>query len=50
MKINYYNKKSSPVRNTENGETTEETIFVYKQDGKILTSKYGGGQIEKGHL
>ena len=50
MKINYNNKRFSPVQNTENGETTAETIFVYKQDGKILTSEYVGGQIEKGHL
>lgn len=50
MKINYNNKKFKPITNSENGETTEETIFEYKQDGKILTSEYGGGQIEKGHL
>ena len=50
MKINYNNKKFKPIKNSENGETTEETIFVYKQDGKIVTSEYCGGQIEKGHL
>jgi len=50
MKINYNNKKFSPIQNSENGETTSETIFKYKQDGKILTSEYSGGQIQKGHL
>ncbi|WP_340202555.1 n-acetylglutamate synthase [Ascidiimonas sp. W6] len=50
MKINYNNKKFRPIKNTENGETTEETIFEYKQDGKILTSEYEGGHIKKGHL
>ncbi len=50
MGINYDNKKFRPVENSQNGETTAETIFVYKQDGKILTSEYSGGKIQKGHL
>lgn len=50
MKINYNNKKFRPVENTQNGETTEETIFEYRQNGKILTSEYSGGKIQKGHL
>lgn len=50
MKINYNNKTFRPIQNSENGETTEETIFEYKQKGNILTSEYWGGQIKKGHL
>lgn len=50
MKINYNNKKFSPVQNTENGETTVETIFRYEQRENILTSVYTGGQIVRGHL
>ena len=50
MKINYNNKKYRPISNSENGETTEETIFEYKQVGNILTSEYAGGKIQKGHL
>lgn len=50
MKINYNNKKFRPVQNSENGETTEETIFEYKQEGPILTSQYKGGKILEGHL
>lgn len=48
--MNYNNKKFRPVQNSENGETSEETIFEYKQTGNILTSEYKGGQIIKGHL
>ncbi|WP_291725908.1 n-acetylglutamate synthase [Bernardetia sp.] len=48
--MNYHNKKFRPVSNTENGETSEETIFHYKQEGNILTSTYTGGKILKGHL
>ena len=48
--IGYNNKVFSPVFNTENGETSNETVFVYRQTGNILTSEYSGGKIIKGHL
>lgn len=50
MKVNYNNKRFRVVQNSANGETSEETIFEYKQNGNILTSEYGGGQIVAGHL
>ena len=50
MKINYDKKKFRPVQNTHNGETSEETIFEYNQNGIILTSEYSGGKIQKGQL
>jgi hypothetical protein len=48
--INYNDKVFRPVSNTENGETSSETVFHYKQSGTILTSEYSGGKIKKGHL
>ncbi|MBP9160546.1 MAG: n-acetylglutamate synthase [Flavobacteriales bacterium] len=48
--MDYNNKLFRPVENTDNGETTAETVFAYKQSGNILTSEYQGGQIIKGHL
>ena len=48
--INYNNKIFRPISNTENGETTSETVFMYIQNGNILTSEYSGGKIIKGHL
>ncbi|AYN67971.1 n-acetylglutamate synthase [Euzebyella marina] len=48
--MNYHDKKFIPVKNSENGETSEETIFHYQQDGNILTCEYSGGKIKKGHL
>lgn len=48
--MNYNNKRFRPVQNSKNGETSEKTIFEYKQTGNILTSEYKGGQIVKGHL
>jgi|GEM_PF-340842 len=49
-KINYHNKQFKPIQSTENAETSEETIFEYKQEDNIITSNYRGGQIAKGHL
>lgn len=48
--MNYNNKRFRPIENTENGETTTETIFHYTQEGNTLTSTYSGGKIVKGHL
>lgn len=48
--MNYHNKKFRTIQNSENGETTQETIFEYQQVGKVLTSEYKGGQIVQGHL
>lgn len=50
MTWNYHGKMFQPVQNSENGETSPETIFLYQQDGNILYSEYSGGQIIKGHL
>jgi len=48
--IDYNDKIFIPIENTENGETSGETVFHYKQFGNILTSEYSGGKIKKGHL
>ena len=48
--MNYNDKKFRPISNTENGETSIETLFHYKQVGNILTSEYSGGKIKNGHL
>lgn len=48
--IDYNHKIFKSISNTENGETSNETVFHYKQNGKILTSEYSGGKIKFGHL
>lgn len=48
--MNYNNKRFRSIKNTDNSETSEETIFNYKQDGNIVTSEYSGGKIISGHL
>lgn len=48
--IYYDGKTFRPVQNSENGETSSETLFHYAQKGNILTSTYSGGKIKTGHL
>jgi hypothetical protein len=48
--MNYNDKKFRPISNTENGETSSQTVFHYKQVGNLLTSEYSGGKIKYGHL
>ena len=48
--MNYNNKKFKALSNTDNGETSSETIFHYKQENNILSSVYSGGEIKQGHL
>ncbi len=50
MIINYNGKRFRPVQNSDNGETSADTLFEYKQEGEILSSHYSGGQIIQGHL
>lgn len=48
--INYNNKSFRSILSSENSETTSDTVFLYKQNGNILTSTYKGGHIIEGHL
>jgi len=43
--INYNGKIFKPIVNTDNGETSHETVFIYKQTGNILTSECGCPQF-----
>lgn len=47
---NYDNKHFRPVTNTENGEVDGDTLFIYHQEGNILTCSYRGHQILSGQL
>jgi len=48
--MNYHNKKFRPLSNSDNGESSDETIFHYKQQGNVLSAEYAGGKIKYGHL
>lgn len=48
--MNYHNKTFKPVSVSVNGEVSDETIFVYQQEGDVLSCSYSGGKIVTGHL
>ena len=48
--MNYDGKTFRISTNTDNGETSLETIFHYAQVGDTLTGSYSGGQIVAGSL
>ncbi len=48
--MNYNGKKFRVVSNTENGQTSDDTQFHYKQIGNMLTAEYAGTKIRYGHL
>jgi hypothetical protein len=48
--LNYDDRIFRAIVNSENGETSNETVFIYQQRGNIVTSEYSGGRIIKGHL
>jgi hypothetical protein len=48
--MDYNTKRFRPIETSANGETSNETIFEYKQNGNVLTATYSGGQIISGHL
>ncbi len=48
--INYDGRKFIPKMDSENGEVSEQTIFTYHQNGKLLWAQYCGGDILKGSL
>lgn len=48
--INYNGKIFSPIGNDAGCDYSIETLFVFRQTGKILTSNYSGGRIVRGHM
>ena len=49
-KFNHHDKKFRPVSNSENGETSKQTTFHYRQEGNVLIGENAGGNIRKGLL
>lgn len=48
--INYDGRKFIPKMNSKNGEVSDQTVFLYHQNGNILWAEYSGGDILKGSL
>lgn len=48
--INYHNKTFRATVIADSGNVNAETVFIYRQDGDIVTASYAGGNIISGHL
>lgn len=48
--IKYHNKTFRPAAASINGDVNTETVFIYRQDGNIVTASYAGGNVLSGHL
>ena len=48
--INYHNKTFRPVQTSQTSEVNDETVFLYEQEGHIVSATYSGGAILFGHL
>ena len=48
--IKYHNKTFRPSAASVNGDVNSETVFIYRQDGNIVTASYAGGTVVSGHL
>ncbi|MCI5055172.1 MAG: n-acetylglutamate synthase [Flavobacteriales bacterium] len=48
--INYNGRKFRVLGNSENGEVSDDMVFEYFQEGKILTCRYFGDKILEGHI
>jgi hypothetical protein len=50
MKYSLDGKTFRSIANTPNGEVCRQTVFRYRQNGKVVTADYSGGSIKCGQL
>lgn len=50
MNYNLEGKIFRSVKNSDNGDVGEDTIFYYHQNGDVVSAEYSGGVIVIGHL
>ena len=48
--MNYDGRRFRGRSNSPNGEVGGETVFLYRQDGEVLSGDYSGGAIVAGSL
>ncbi len=48
--IQYHKKTFRSTSGSNPGDVNEETIFIYRQEGKVVTASYAGGNVLTGHL
>ncbi len=48
--VNYDGRAFRTLTNSDNGEVTEETVFRYRQQGRMVWADYEGGPVLRGSL
>ncbi|MEM9683691.1 MAG: n-acetylglutamate synthase [Pseudomonadota bacterium] len=48
--IDYDGRIFAPTHNSESGEVTGDTRFLYRQAGDVLWATYDGGGVSYGHM
>lgn len=48
--LSLHGKSFRSLANTDNGEVSGDTVFVYGQQDDLIWADYQGGQITRGHL
>jgi len=48
--VDYDGRSFRSLSNSENGEVTEETVFRYRQRGRMVWAEYEGGPVLRGFL
>ena len=48
--MTYAGREFRPISNTSNGEVSSGTLFLYEQQGDLLSAAYSGGGIRAGQM
>lgn len=46
----YEGRRFRALANSETGQVSGDTLFVYRQHGDLIWAEYAGGEIRRGHL
>ena len=50
MKINYHLRKFRIIQSSGSGELDPGQVFIYEQNGDLLTCTYSGTSVRAGHI
>lgn len=50
MDLNFDGKRMNVVETAGNGVVNQDTVFRFRQEGKVVTGRYCGGLVERGFL
>jgi hypothetical protein len=48
--MNYHNKRFKVAETAGSGEISDDFVFLYHQEGNVLSCEYAGGEIKEGRI